>query len=241
MRRQRFSKGHLVKQFVVKHVRASAALIVVATVLIAGLVASPVAAQGTACWTSEPDMSLGYPQWAEAPQQVIDSSKTYTSTVVTSAGTMVFELEAEAAPTTTNSFVCLATSGYYDFTLFHRIIAGFMIQGGDPTGTGTGGPGYQFVDELPEGSTPYTRGTLAMANSGPNSNGSQFFIVHADQGEQFPPNYTIFGHLTEGEDVLDALAAIPVGPSIRGEMSTPQRTTGVLDITIQVDGEPFQP
>lgn len=229
------------KQFVVKHVRASAALMMVATVLVSSLIASPVSAQGSQCWTSEPDMSLGYPQWSEAPQQVIDPSKTYTATIVTTAGNMVFELDTEAAPITVNSFVCLVTADYYDFTLFHRIIANFMIQGGDPTGTGTGSPGFQFNDELPEGTSPYTRGTLAMANSGPNTNGSQFFIVHADQGDQFPSNYTIYGHLTEGEDVLDALAATPVGPSARGEMSSPLRTTGVLDITIQVDGEPFQP
>lgn len=229
------------KYFVVSHVRAVVALLFVATMLVASLAVTPVSAQESTCWNAEPDTSLGFPQWSEAPQQVIDTSKTYTATIVTSAGNMVFELDAEAAPTTVNSFVCLASSGFYDFTLFHRIIAGFMIQSGDPTGTGNRGPGYQIGDELPTDSTPYSRGTLAMANSGPDTNGSQFFVVQADQGEQFPSSYTVFGHLTEGEDVLDALASTPVGPSARGEMSAPLRTTGVLDITIQVDGEPFQP
>ena len=214
--------------------------LVVAALTLGGATA-PVSAQSSGCWTSEPGMEQGYPQWSAPPQQVIDASKSYTATFVTTAGNMVFELDAAAAPTTVNSFVCLATSGYYDFTLFHRIMEGFMIQGGDPTGTGTGNPGYQFNDELPEGETPYTRGTLAMANAGPNTNGSQFFIVHADQGDGFQVSYSVFGHLVEGEDVLDALAATPVAPTIRGEVSAPIRTTGILNITIEQDGEPFQP
>ncbi len=214
--------------------------LVVAT-LVMGFSASPAAAQADGCWTVEPTTDLGFAQWSEPPQQVIDAGKTYTATFETSAGNMVFELDAANAPTTVNSFVCLATSGYYDFTLFHRIISGFMIQGGDPTGTGRGGPGYQFNDELPEGETPYTRGTLAMANSGPNTNGSQFFIIHADWAADYPQNDSVFGHMTEGEDVLDALAALPVGPSDTGENASPVRTAGIIDITIQQDGEPFEP
>lgn len=218
-----------------------ATLSLVVASLTMGVAASPAAAQSSGCWNVEPTTNWGFPQWSEAPQQVIDTSKTYTATFVTSAGNMVFELDAAAAPTTVNSFVCLATSGYYDFTLFHRIISGFMIQGGDPTGTGTGGPGYQFNDELPEGDAPYTRGTLAMANSGENTNGSQFFIVHADWSAEYPKNYAIFGHLIEGEDVLDALASTPVGTSATGENSAPIRTSGIIDIVIEQDGEPFQP
>jgi cyclophilin family peptidyl-prolyl cis-trans isomerase len=214
--------------------------LVVATLAL-GAATAPASAQPSGCWASEPNMEQGFPQWSEAPQQVIDASKSYTATFVTSAGNMVFELDPAAAPTTVNSFVCLASSGYYDFTLFHRIIVDFMIQGGDPTGTGGAGPGYQFNDELPEGETPYTRGTLAMANAGPNTNGSQFFIVHADQGDGFPSSYSVFGHLIEGEDVLDALATTPVTTDQRGEPSLPIRTTGILDITIQQDGEPFEP
>ena len=218
-----------------------ATLSLVVAALMMGIVASPASAQSNGCWNAEPTMDMGFPQWSEAPQQVIDPSKTYTATFVTSAGDMVFELDASAAPTTVNSFVCLATSGYYDFTLFHRVISGFLIQGGDPTGTGRGGPGYQINDELPEGDTPYTRGTLAMANAGPNTNGSQFFIVHADWDAEYPKNYTVFGHLVEGEDVLDALASMPVAQSATGENSAPIRTAGILDITIQQDGEPFEP
>jgi cyclophilin family peptidyl-prolyl cis-trans isomerase len=200
-------------------------------------------AQGSAasgCWSVEPSMEMGFPQWAEAPAMIVDSAKAYTATVETSHGTMVFALDASAAPTTVNNFVCLATSGYYDFTLFHRVMVDFMIQGGDPTATGTGGPGYQFADELPSGETPYTRGTLAMANSGANTNGSQFFIVHQDLPAEFPANYSIFGHISEGEDVLDALATIPVTQSMRGEMSDPIATVGIIRVTIQVDGQPFE-
>ena len=218
-----------------------ATLPLVVAALAMGFAASPAVAQSNGCWNAEPTTDMGFPQWSEPPQQVIDTAKTYTATFETSAGNMVFELDAATAPTTVNSFVCLASSGYYDFTLFHRIISGFMIQGGDPTGTGRGGPGYQFNDELPEGDAPYTRGTLAMANSGANTNGSQFFIIHADWGAEYPKNYSVFGHLTEGEDVLDALAAMPVGPSVTGENSAPVRTVGILDITIQQDGEEFQP
>jgi cyclophilin family peptidyl-prolyl cis-trans isomerase len=204
-----------------------------------GLAPGSAFAQIDGCWTSEPARELGFPQWSEAPQQVIDTAKAYTATVETNLGTMVFALDAEAAPITVNSFVCLATSDYYNFTLFHRIIANFMIQGGDPTATGTMGPGYEIADELPTGELPYKRGTLAMANAGPNTGGSQFFVVHQDQAEQFPSNYTIFGQLTEGEEVLDAIASSPVGQSQRGEQSAPIRTVGIVSITIQVDGEPL--
>jgi cyclophilin family peptidyl-prolyl cis-trans isomerase len=193
----------------------------------------------SACWTTEPSMELGFPQWTEAPAMIVDPAKAYTATVETSHGTMLFELDAEAAPNAVNSFVCLSASGYYDFTLFHRVMVDFMIQGGDPTATGTGGPGYQFADELPSDDAPYTRGTLAMANSGANTNGSQFFIVHQDLPAEFPPNYSIFGHITEGEDVLDTLATIPVTQSARGEMSDPIATVGIISITIQVDGQPL--
>jgi cyclophilin family peptidyl-prolyl cis-trans isomerase len=106
------------------------------------------------------------------------------------------------APRTVNNFVFLAKDGFYDGVIFHRVIPGFMIQGGDPTGTGRGGPGYRFEDEPV--SKRYERGTLAMANAGPNTNGSQFFIMHADYG--LPPNYTIFGRLTGGHDVVDKIA-----------------------------------
>lgn len=190
-------------------------------------------AQDQECWTSEPSMELGYPQWSEAPQMVIDPAGAYVATVETNRGDIVIELTASEAPNTVNNFICLARAGYFDVTIFHRIIAEFMVQGGDPTGTGTGGPGYQFEDELPEGETPYVRGTVAMANAGPNTNGSQFFMVQADQPAGFTPNYSIFGRVTEGLDVLDTINAIPVGPNPNtGEPSSPTVTLGIKTITI---------
>ncbi|HWH23608.1 MAG TPA: peptidylprolyl isomerase [Candidatus Limnocylindria bacterium] len=133
----------------------------------------------------------------------IDPARRYRATIQTSAGTMTADLFATDAPKTVNNFVFLARDGFYDGVIFHRVISGFMIQGGDPTGTGRGGPGYRFADEPV--SRPYSRGTLAMANAGPDTNGSQFFIMHADYG--LPPNYTIFGKLTDGEDVVDVIAS----------------------------------
>jgi cyclophilin family peptidyl-prolyl cis-trans isomerase len=150
-------------------------------------------------------------QYGSPPEMTIDSAKTYTATIETSAGTMVAELLVGEAPMTVNNFVFLAREGFYDGVIFHRVIRGFMIQGGDPTGTGTGGPGYRFRDEPVR--LQYSRGTLAMANAGPNTNGSQFFVMHADYG--LPPNYTIFGRLTSGTDVLDAIATAPTGAQDR--------------------------
>src|SRR4249919_177288 len=118
-----------------------------------------------------------------------------TAVIQTNKGTIKFELLESDAPKTTENFITLAQKGYYDGIIFHRTIKGFMIQGGDPTGTGSGGPGYRFNDE--QVTRKYSRGTLAMANAGPNTNGSQFFIMHADYG--LPPNYTIFVKLTSGE------------------------------------------
>jgi len=145
------------------------------------------------------------------PQLTIDPAHTYSATIDTSAGVMTAELFAAEAPKTVNNFVFLARDGYYDGVIFHRVIPGFMIQGGDPTGTGRGGPGYRFDDEPV--TRRYNRGILAMANAGPNTNGSQFFVMHADYG--LPPNYTIFGRLTGGEDVLDAIATAPTGAQDR--------------------------
>ena len=151
------------------------------------------------------------PQYANPPEMAIDPAKTYAATIETTAGTMTAQLFASEAPRTVNNFVFLAREGFYDDVIFHRVISGFMIQGGDPTGTGTGGPGYRFADE-PVG-REYKRGTLAMANAGPDTNGSQFFVMHADY--PLPPNYTIFGQLSAGEDVVDAIANAPKGAQDR--------------------------
>ena len=136
------------------------------------------------------------------PAMSIDPQRRYSATIDTSAGQMTAELFAADAPQTVNNFVFLARDGFYDGVIFHRVIRGFMIQGGDPTGTGRGGPGYKFADEPV--TRRYERGILAMANAGPNTNGSQFFVMHAAYG--LPPNYTIFGKLTAGQKVVDAIA-----------------------------------
>ena len=134
-----------------------------------------------------------------APTMCIDTTKTYTVTVETSKGSYTAVLDAKKAPLTVNSFVYLARYHYFDNTPCHRIIPSFVIQCGDPTGSGTGGPGYEFADELPA-QGEYKVGSLAMANSGPNTNGSQFFVVTGDQGVALPPSYTLFGQVTDGLD-----------------------------------------
>jgi cyclophilin family peptidyl-prolyl cis-trans isomerase len=149
--------------------------------------------------------------YASPPPMTVDPSHKYKATIHTSAGDMNAELLMSDAPRTVNNFVFLARDGFYDGVIFHRVIPGFMIQGGDPTGTGRGGPGYKFEDEPVN--RRYERGILAMANAGPNTNGSQFFVMHADYG--LPPNYTIFGRLTDGHDVLDKIAAARIGANDR--------------------------
>ena len=141
------------------------------------------------------------------PPTCIDTASTYTAEIVTNKGTVVVELDDEAAPLTVNNFVTLARYHYFDGISCHRIIPGFMAQCGDPTGTGSGGPGYEFPDELPDSSDVYTAGTLAMANAGPNTNGSQFFIITGD-ATFLPPSYSVFGTVIEGmDDTLPALDA----------------------------------
>lgn len=151
----------------------------------------------------------GAKQYKEA-EQVTKSGKTYTALIQTSVGDIVVEL-SEDTPVTTNNFVFLAKGKFYDGVIFHRVIPGFMIQGGDPTGTGMGGPGYKFADEKFSGE--YKRGVVAMANSGPNTNGSQFFIMHADY--PLPPNYVIFGLTKSGLEVVDTIARGKTGSNDR--------------------------
>ena len=145
-------------------------------------------------------------RFAKAPEMGIDPSKRYTAVISTSKGDMTVALAPERAPNTVNSFVFLARHGYYDGLGFHRIIPGFMAQGGCPEGSGRGGPGYQFADELPPAGR-YEIGSLAMANAGPNTNGSQFFIVSGQSGVQLPPLYSLFGQVVKGLDVLSAIEA----------------------------------
>lgn len=142
--------------------------------------------------------------------QATKAGKSYTAIIKTSVGDITVELSQDT-PIATNNFVFLAKEKFYDGVIFHRVIPGFMIQGGDPTGTGMGGPGYKFADEKISGK--YTRGTLAMANSGPNTNGSQFFIMHTDHA--LDPKYVIFGHATSGLDVVDQIATGKTGSNDR--------------------------
>lgn len=165
----------------------------------------------------------------KAPKMQINVTKSYTAVMKTSEGSITIKLNAKETPVTVNNFVTLAKKKFYNDTIFHRVIKGFMIQGGDPEGTGRGGPGYKFDDEKFEGD--YTRGTVAMANAGPNTNGSQFFIMHKDNN--LPKNYTIFGKVTKGLDVVDKIAegAVEAG----GEGSTPKKPVTVEKVTITED------
>jgi cyclophilin family peptidyl-prolyl cis-trans isomerase len=148
------------------------------------------------------------------PPMCIDPAKRYTAEIVTSIGSMTVALDAAAAPQTVNNFVFLARYHYYEGVIFHRIIKGFMCQGGDPTGTGSGGPGYRFGDELPAPGR-YEIGSLAMANAGPNTNGSQFFIVSGPSGVRLPPQYSLFGKVVKGLDVVTAMEAVDTDRSDR--------------------------
>ena len=142
-----------------------------------------------------------------APPMIIDTAKTYGATMVTSHGTMEILLDALAAPLTVNSFVFLSRWHYYDGVILHRIIPGFVLQGGDPTGSGAGGPGYRFNDELPKPGR-YELGSFAMANAGPHTNGSQFFVISGPDGMRLPPLYALFGKVVKGIDVVTAIDAI---------------------------------
>ncbi len=141
------------------------------------------------------------------PPMCIDTDKRYTAEMVTSKGTLVIALDPIASPKTVNNFVFLARYHYYEGIVFHRVIPGFVLQGGDPTGTGTGGPGYKFEDELPKPGR-YELGSLAMANAGPNTNGSQFFVISGPNGVRLPPQYSLFGKVIDGMDVVAAIDAL---------------------------------
>ena len=160
------------------------------------------------------------------PAMCIDPTKRYTALLSTSLGDMTIALDAAAAPLTVNNFVFLARYHYYDGVIFHRIIRGFMCQGGDPTGTGTGGPGYRFADELPKRGR-YQIGSVAMANAGPNTNGSQFFLISGPNGVQLPPQYSLFGQIVSGLDVLEAMQSVPTS---RGDR--PQDPPVIRSVTI---------
>lgn len=162
------------------------------------------------------------------PKMTIDPNKKYTAILTTSKGPVTVELFAKETPVTVNNFVFLSRVGFYSGTSFHRIVKGFMIQGGDPKGDGTGGPGYKFDDE--KITRDYKRGIIAMANSGPNTNGSQFFIMHQDNN--LPKQYIIFGQVTEGLDTVDKIADEPTVDNGQGEESKPTEKVTIDKITI---------
>ncbi len=172
----------------------------------------------------------GIQQWSKPPEMQIDGSKKYSALVETNKGSFTIELLPSEAPLAVNNFVCLARAGFYDNTPIHRILAGFVIQGGDPTGTGRGGPGYKFNDEPI--SLDYEKGTVAMANAGPNTNGSQFFVVLDDLRGKLGKNYTIFGKVTDGMDVVDTLGQVPTKAGGSGEKSTPIEPVTIEKVTI---------
>lgn len=167
-------------------------------------------------------------KYSAAPKLSINPNKTYTAEVQTSQGNLTINLFAKDTPNTVNNFVFLAKEKFYDGVVFHRIIKDFMIQTGDPAGNGTGGPGYKFDDE--KISKDYKRGIVAMANSGPNTNGSQFFIMTKDT--DLPKNYVIFGEVTKGLETIDKIASVEVEDSGFGEVSKPKQKVSLNSVTI---------
>lgn len=143
-------------------------------------------------------------QWDSPPEMTIDTDRTYRCSIETDRGTIELELYPEHAPVTVNNFVFLAGENFYDGTSFHRVISDFMVQGGDPTGTGRGGPGYRFQDEFDNNPLRHERGVISMANAGPGTNGSQFFITHGPQ-VHLDGRHTVFGKVVSGQDVVDAI------------------------------------
>ena len=205
------------------------------------VVPTPMPAEAVSAAPETPAVSTSPPvtqtmkpkQYSAPPAMNIDPSKTYVATLTTDKGVMNVTLFAHDTPVTVNNFVFLARDGFYNTTVFHRVIQGFMVQGGDPQGTGMGGPGYKFVDE--KITRDYTRGTIAMANSGPNTNGSQFFIMQADYA--LPKNYVIFGAINSTDSTslatLDAIAIAPVTDNGAGENSKPVTPTVLQSVTIK--------
>ncbi len=193
----------------------------------AGAATNPCPVPGPDAPTADTDTQFPEPPPAEL-------TGTVTATIETTCGTIVAELDADAAPQAVSGFAFLAEQDFYAGTPFHRVQADFVIQGGDPTGTGSGGPGYSFDDELDlaeqvvaDNDGLYPRGTLAMANSGPDTNGSQFFVVQADPGYPFPPDYVVFGMVTEGMDVVDDIANGQVTGDRQDEAVDPTVITSV--------------
>jgi len=181
--------------------------------------------------------TLNKPSYSSPPAMTIDPAKTYVATVTTDVGTFTIQLEPQLAPKTVNNFVFLADHHFYDCIVFHRVIQTFMDQTGDPTGTGSGGPGYQYAEPGPAVSSPqYPIGSVAMANSNnppttdPTTNGSQFFIVTGTEGETLPPDYTLFGKVLSGQSVVDAINAD--GAPATNSQGTPAKLHRMISVTV---------
>jgi len=198
---------------------------------------SPAAITTSAHCPSDLHATLNKPSWTRAPLFTLDTAKTYTAHVTTDVGSFTIALDTKQAPIAVNNFVFLARQHFYDCVIFHRVIQSFMDQTGDPTGTGTGGPGYQFTEQGPAKATPqYPIGSVAMANSNnppttdPSTNGSQFFVVTGPEGESLPPDYVLFGHVTSGMSVLQAINAD--GAPSTSQQGTPKVLHRIISVTI---------
>jgi cyclophilin family peptidyl-prolyl cis-trans isomerase len=188
------------------------------------------------CSSKVPKAAAGKkPTFKHAPEMTIDPKATYTATMTTSCGTIEMELYPDVAPIGVNNFVFLARQGFYDGLTFHRIVAGFAVQGGDPAGNGSGGPGYQFQNEISKKVTFADAGMLAYANAGVDTNGSQFFITLAPEPALDPTasaSYTIFGKVTKGMDVVQKMGALPTTDNGQGELSVPTQPVYIDSVTI---------
>jgi cyclophilin family peptidyl-prolyl cis-trans isomerase len=195
---------------------------------------APTAPAQVACGGKIPP-KVDHPSFAKPPTTKVDPDKTYLATFQTSCGDFTVKLDPRKAPITTANFVFLAGKHFYDSTWFHRIVPGgaagiAVIQGGDPEGTGGGGPGYTIKDELPSSPAAYKKYSVAMANGGPNSGGSQFFINFADNAKGLQPNYSVFGQVVEGQAVVDKIAQVPVGGQ-NGD--TPAQSVWIEKLTVK--------
>jgi cyclophilin family peptidyl-prolyl cis-trans isomerase len=193
---------------------------------------SPKASPGSNCGYTRKKEASGPKGSVEPPKFTIDVAKTFVATVSTSEGTFKIKLLPKEAPCTVNNFVYLARKKFFDGLMFHRIVKDFVIQGGDPEGTGRGGPGYSFNDELGNSLT-YQIGAVAMANSGPNTNGSQFFVVAGQQGTTLPKSYTIFGEVTQGLDVVTKINRVPTKGGSGPDQDSPRQKVIIERITIK--------
>ncbi len=213
----------------------AAALVVLACSSPAARSATTPAGAASQTITHTPPATATQRQWSKPPDMQINTARKYLAIVDTDMGSFKVQLFPQESPKTVNNFVFLSEQGFYNGVIFHRIMKDFMIQGGDPTGTGVGGPGYKFEDELPP-KHKYDPGIVAMANSGSNTNGSQFFICTGEQAHgldspQFA-RYNQLGQVSEGMDVVQKIAAVPVTTSPTGERSKPVTPSVIKGITI---------